>query len=137
MNRMIPGLWRRLARFAGGERGTVSVEFVMWVPLLMTFLLVAVDTSTVFMRQANFWQVSRDTARLVSRYAMTEAEAASYAAAEAGFGEVRPQVDVTVDGGLVTVTISSDMAATAPFGILNFALGDQLRARITHAMEPS
>ena len=56
-----------LRTFGKKEDGSVTIEFVLWLPLLMALVLMATDASVAFMRQSHMWQVSRDTARIVSR----------------------------------------------------------------------
>ena len=123
-------------RFFDREGGAVTVEFVLWLPLLLAVLLVAVDASVLYMRQSNLWQVSRDTARIVSRHAMDEQTAETYAVLQSKLGSTIPTVDVQIAGPLVTVRMAADLAELAPIGILNFALTEQLSAEITHALEP-
>ena len=123
-------------RFVSRENGSTTIEFVLWLPLLVGVLIVAVDASVLYMRQSNLWQVSRDTARIVSRHAMDEATAEAYARQQATYGSYVPTVDVVMSGQAVTVTLAANLTEIAPIGIFNFALSDQLTASITHAMEP-
>lgn len=125
-----------MKRFMSREDGSTTIEFVLWLPLLVGVLMVAVDASVLYMRQSNLWQVSRDTARIVSRHGMTEGVAEAYARSEVQFGDYVPNVDVEIDGQLVTVTMSASLDQISPLGIFNFAVGEQLVASITHAMEP-
>ena len=89
-----------------------------------------------FMRQSHQWQVSREAARIVSRYGMTEAQAEAYVAREATVGEVVPTVDVRFDLANVIVETSMPIEAMTPFGTLNFVAGDKITSRVTHTMEP-
>lgn len=123
-------------RFFDREGGAVTVEFVLWLPLLLGVLLIAVDASVLYMRQSNMWQVSRDTARIVSRHAMDEDAARAYAVLQSKLGSTVPTVDVQISGPLVTVRMAADLDELAPIGIFNFALNEQLSAEITQALEP-
>jgi Flp pilus assembly pilin Flp len=125
-----------MKRFMSREEGSTSIEFVLWLPLLVAVLMVAVDASVLYMRQSNLWQVSRDTARIVSRHGMTEGIAEAYARSEVQFGDYVPAVDVVIDGQLVTVSMAASLDQVAPLGIFNFAVGDLLVASITQSMEP-
>ena len=75
-----------MKRFVNDLSGSVTIEFVLWVPMIFFFMLLATDASLAFMRQSQMWQVSRETARIVSRYGMDEAAAVSFAASGAKFG---------------------------------------------------
>ena len=126
----------RAGAFRRDESGNATIEFVMWFPLLVALLFFATDVTLTFMRQSHLWQVSRDTARIVSRYGMDEAEAEAYAARVGAIGGVSPTVDVIVTSTDVTVVMSVPPASITPFNTLRFAIGDRIRASVTHGMEP-
>ena len=127
----------KVKRFRRSERGAVSVDFVMWVPVLFAIILIATDATMAFMRQSHMWQVSRETARIVSRYGMDEATAEAYAQAEATISNTKPVVDVTLTSTDVTVTMSMPVTAMMPFNTLGFALDDNISTIVTHALEPT
>lgn len=127
----------KLGCFRRNENGGVTIEFVLWLPLLVSLFLIATDATVAFMRQSQMWQVSRDTARIVSRYGMTETAAETYAIRNAGFGATVPAVDVQTNGMEVTVEIVTPASAMTVFGTLNFAMGTNITTRVVHAMEPS
>lgn len=124
--------------FLARERGGVTVEFVLWVPVFFSLVLLSADASLLFLRQSNFWTVSRDTARIVARHGMGREAAEDWAAEHARIGDYRPDVAVRIDPvrDTVTVTISGKAAAMAPFGMMRFALGDRISAAVTQVREP-
>ncbi|SFB79256.1 TadE/TadG family type IV pilus assembly protein [Tropicimonas isoalkanivorans] len=122
--------------FQKDEDGSVTIEFVLWVPFFAIFLLFAVDATLVFMRQSQMWQISRETARIVSRYGMDEVTAETFAKAYGTVGSTTPTVDVILGTAEVSVDMQLPLAALAPFGILKFAVGDKVAVHVTHAMEP-
>ena len=128
----------RLKAFWRGEGGSVTVEFALWVPVLLGVLFLSVDASMLFSAQSNYWNISRDTARVVSRHAMTEAEAEAYARERARVSSYTPEVQVTVDGqaNTVTVTITADTHALMPFDVTGFALGRVMSVQVTQSLEP-
>ena len=125
-----------MKHFTKDSSGSVTIEFVLWVPIMFLFLLFAIDSSLAFMRQSQMWQVSRETARIVSRYGMDEATAEAYASSRAVFGTTAAAADVTFGSGDVQVTMSVPIGALAPFGTLNLIMADLFTTRVTHAMEP-
>jgi len=127
---------RPFRSFRDNDEGSVTIEFVLWLPLLFALILIATDASVAFMRQSQMWQVSRDTARIVSRYAMDDTAAKTYAEQNAAFGNVVPMVSVDGTGSQVVVAISTPAEAMTIFGTLNFALDDSITTRVVHAMEP-
>ncbi len=128
---------RRLRRFRREEDAGVTIEFVLWLPLLCFLFLVATDATVAFMRQSQMWQVSRDTARIVSRHGMTQSVAETYARENAAFGSTTPAVLVQTTGTQVIVAIQTPANEMTVFGTLNFALGENITTRVVHAMEPS
>ncbi len=136
MTAMLKSARRMLLSFVNRSEGGVSVEFVLWMPVFVGLIAVIADASFMFMRQANFWNVSRDTARIVSRHALDAEEAEAYARDMARFGSYSPDVKVLVGDQTVTVTISGKAEAMAPFGVLGFAIGDTVSARVTQSLEP-
>ena len=126
-----------MKRFRKDSEGSVTVEFVMWVPVFALILLLVVDASVVFMTQSNYWSVSRDTARLVARHAMTADAAETYAVNNALWRNVSPTVAVNIDNATVTVTVGAPSSRIAPFGVLGFAVGSMVSASITQTLEPT
>jgi hypothetical protein len=125
-----------LRSFRRDEGGSTTIEFVLWLPLLLTLLLFATDVTLAFMRQSQVWQVSRETARIVSRHGMDELAAEAYAREIGTVGTSVPEVDVSVDGAEVVVTMSLPSSSLTPFNTLGVLLGDRITTRVTHTMEP-
>lgn len=126
----------RLAAFARETRASVTVEFVMWVPVFCGLLMLFADTSLTYMNQSNFWNVSRETARIVARHGFDAEAAVAFAETHASFGHYQPKAQVTIDGSTVTVTIIADARAVSLFGILNFAGDQTIQASVTDVLEP-
>ena len=128
----------KIGSFLRRERGGVTVEFVLWVPVFFSLVLLSADASLLFLRQSNFWTVSRDTARIVARHGMETEAAEDWAAEQARIGDYRPEVAVEIDPvrDTVTVTITGAAASMAPFGMMRFALGDRISAAVTQVREP-
>jgi Flp pilus assembly protein TadG len=125
-----------LSSFKKDESGSTTVEFVLWIPFIFAFILIAADATLAFMRQSQMWQVSRETARIVSRHGMNETTAEAFAQLNATIGATAPQVDVSFASGDVTVSIEMPMEALAPFGVLAFVTEDTMTTTVTHTMEP-
>lgn len=69
-----------VCRFLHDERGTMSIEFVLWVPILVALLIAAIDATTLFVMHSEMSSVARDTARRMATGVLrTEAEAEAYA----------------------------------------------------------
>lgn len=130
------GLKARMKRFARNECGTSTVEFVIMVPVFTGLLTLMADATALYLQQSNYWNMARDTARLVSRHAMTDAEAEAYLASRFGAGRLSETVSVVSGPTFVTVTVSADAREITPFGIVAFATGQRVAATVTASMEP-
>ena len=132
-------LRQKIRSFTEDDRGLVAGTLwglFMWTPLIMALLLLAVDATMAFMRQSHLWQVSREAARIVSRFEMTEAQAETYVRQQAEINGVQPTVDVRFEFANVIVESSLGIQTAAPFGALRWVAGETINARVTHAMEP-
>jgi Flp pilus assembly protein TadG len=59
-------LTRSVGRFLQCEGGSSTVEFVLWVPLVIMVLMLIVDASMLFMTRSHAMRVLQDTNRLYS-----------------------------------------------------------------------
>lgn len=127
---------RRFVAFLRDDRGSATVEFVLMVPMFTGLLMLMTDASMLYLQHSKLMNVSRDTARIVSRYAMTAAEAEAYAKQAASTQTSAATAKVTVANGFVTVEVSTASKESAPFGIVKFAVGSTIVATTTNTMEP-
>ena len=122
--------------FTDDERGGITVEFVLWAPVFAALIAGATDITLAFMNQSNFWNVARDTARIVSRHAMTVDEAKAYAEENAVFANAEPTAVVTVDATEVIVTITAPASTIDAFGIFGIFKDTTIKAEVRHRLEP-
>jgi len=62
---------RRLRHFGSCSDGTVTVEFVVWIPILLIILAFTADACQLYLIQADVWSVARDAARRMSIQQLT------------------------------------------------------------------
>lgn len=129
-------LARVLKRFYTDSQGGLTIEFVMWVPVLVGLISLAVQTSMIFTTQSNYWSVARDTARIVARHAMTKTAAETYATSRAATSLTTPTVEVTISGAAVTVEIAAPAASITPFNGIDVLSDVTIGASVTQALEP-
>ncbi|WP_167853459.1 TadE/TadG family type IV pilus assembly protein [Roseovarius aestuariivivens] len=123
--------------FRRDTEGSASVEFVLWMPIFFGILMLVIDASILFMTQSNYWNVSRDTARLVSRHAMDATAAEAYAKARASNGWATPTAEVTITNSTVTVNLSAPARDLSVFNAIGFVLDEEIDATVIQSMEPS
>ena len=120
------------------EDGSMAIEFVIMVPLFVAMISGVVDLSRIYVDQANYYNIARDTARIVARHGMTVDTAKEYAASRVTeLSNTTPTVNVTSTTTDVTVTISAPVQVLAKFDFLDFLSGTWLSASVTHALEPN
>ena len=60
------GISRSIRRFGRCENGAATIEFVLWLPIVVMILLLIVDASMLFMGRTQAIRVLQDTNRLYS-----------------------------------------------------------------------
>lgn len=101
------GIGRKLRQFIGDEQGSFSIEYVLWIPLIMTIIVLTFDVTLTFNGVARMWDIARDTARRVATEEMTVAEGKAYA--ESVFttsGTYTVSIDDSTDNVIVTISAS-------------------------------
>ncbi len=121
------------------DSGSVTVEFVLWVPIFLVILGIMVDVSMMFLTQSNLWQVARDTARQISIRQLTTVTAAKNYAETAGtFSGNRPTATIAINNATQTVTVqlAVPIRDVGVFGVLNIGGNNDLVASVTSRLEP-
>ena len=62
---------RCLDSFIRDEKGAVTIEFVLWVPVIMALVAIVIDATTIYITHSEMWNVARDTARRMSSALIT------------------------------------------------------------------
>lgn len=129
---------RRLRPFVRDE-GTVTVEFMLWIPLIFTIILFTVDVALIYLKQADMWNVARDISRRMSvDSALTNANAQTQAQAQL-FNSLS-SATITATGGTVAgtdkvVTIQIGLCQASLFGVVGCYGSFTLTSRVTMASE--
>lgn len=131
-------LRKPLSSFLRADAGSATVEFALWVPVFIGILLLGADASAAFTRQSNFWSVSYETARIVSRHGLDAEAGANFARDHMRIGGYTPEVAVTIDQmtQTVTVLVTADFGKMAPFGILAIGLDQRISFAVSQTLEP-
>src|ERR1700680_651165 len=70
----------RLARFGREQRGSITVEFVIWIPVFLVIMGFIADATMLYLTQADMWNVARDTARRMTTGQLSATAAQTFAA---------------------------------------------------------
>jgi Flp pilus assembly protein TadG len=124
-----PDILRVAQRFCRRERGGVTIEAVLWMPVFVAILCLVADASLIFGRKAEVLRVVQDANRALSvgRFQSDpdrDATEVTEAYVKDRINGLAPNatVDTTVTSGVIrtVVTIpSSDLTANTPIGFLD------------------
>ncbi len=106
------GAARRFTRRSRHDRGTVTAESAVVLPLVAAFAIVLVWMVTIGLAKVQTVDAARDAARALAR---GDDQGAAFAAAQLS-APAGAQVSVTRSGSTVSVTVASD--AVAPSWLL-------------------
>ncbi len=125
--------------FLGDEKGAVTIEFVLWVPIFVGMLVFVTDASIIYLTHSEMWSVARDTTRRMTTGQITSrAEARNYAASRLFLGSRTYVVDPTDPAfAEMNVTIAIGLDGATIFGFFfEPILGQSLVASVTMRKEP-
>jgi len=129
--------WPGAPKFLRDERGTATIEFVLWVPVLMVVLIAATDATILYLHHTEMWNVSRDVARRVAVGDITEADAVNVVGNEMFLYSSAYTVSTSNPADLdVSIQIQTSIADASVFGFFKPVLGRYLTARVTMRREP-
>lgn len=129
--------------FGRDEKGSATIEFVLWIPLFLALLVLVVDVSTIYVTHTEMWNVARDTARRMAKGDMTAAQAKAYAEGAMSLRDFPYQVETDYDttNDVVQVIIKLQLGETTIIGPwmltrpLTLAAGD-IAARVVMRAVP-
>ena len=136
--------WKRQAALLVSDAGTVTVEFMLWMPLIFTLILFAIDVALIYLNQANMWTAARDQARRLSvssTYTNTNAATNGQAELFSSLQTACNSTCVVATGGTTAgtdkvVTIQIPLCQASLFGIVGcYDATLKLTARVTMASE--
>ena len=110
---LIKRLQACLRRFRSQERGSWTIEAVIWTPMLVILMTFCVNITAAFYNEAQIVHVVQNVARLHSlgRFADdAEAEAEMTSQLNSFLGNATYTVDAQINGPIVTTSV--DIAAT-------------------------
>ena len=132
-------------RFIRDEQGSATIEFVLWVPLIVALVAIVIDATTLYITHTEMWNVARDTARqMTTGVIATEDDARTCAANGMRLRSDLPYyVDASYDpaaGATVVIALRlndiSIMGSSFLFSPLTI-LGGDLAARVKMRPDPN
>lgn len=129
---------RRLSSFfRRDERGSVTVEFVLWFPFFIVILAVITDFVFIYMTNSSMWNAARTAARAMSVRMVDKDGAADMITdilIRGGTYEYRLTIDDASSD--VSAAIRIDIGQASIFGILTPLVDEDLIAAVKMEKEP-
>jgi len=126
-------------RLLACDGGSVSVEFMLWMPLVFLIILFTIDVALIYLKQADMWNVARDQARQMSvstTYNPTAAQLKQNLFNSLKGGVTATQTGATLAGTNKVVTFTIPLCQTSLFHVVGcFDNTLTLTARVTMASE--
>ena len=137
---------RGVLTFLRDDRGSQSIEFVLWLPIIGALLVLISYASILYTTQTEMWNVARDTARRMTTGVLeVGAPAEDYAQSQLTLYEIFGagyEVTATEDPVTSTITVVITLAVTDGsfdagfFGAFSL-VGGTLAARVVMRAEPA
>ena len=136
----------RISRFLNDERGSQTIEFILWIPVIVALMVTVIDAATLYLAHAEMETVARDTARrmmtgVINGVDATAAEdaAIAYASGRLSYYDYPHTVTATWDpDNSMVVNISTKVSYAVPFGyLITAALPGNMAAHVAMRGDPS
>ncbi len=129
---------RSVFTFLRAEKGAVTIEFVLWVPIFVGLFVFVTDASIIYLTHSEMWSAARDTTRrMTTGEITTKAEARDYTAARLFLGSRTYVIDPELASSDLNITIAIGLDDAAIFGFFfKPILGQSLVASVTMRKEP-
>lgn len=128
---------RCMSRFLRDQKGAVTIEFTVLVPIFVLLLVFFADAAVIYMTHSEMFKVARDTARRMSTGQLeTASEVEAHAAQHLFLGQ-RTYTVLANFGGVKRVTVRVPVGEAAIFGAwFKPVLGRTLEASAAMRSEP-
>jgi Flp pilus assembly protein TadG len=124
-----------IGRFLRDERGSFTIEFVLWVPLFAFLLMVASDASFMYLTVTRMENAARDAVRQVSIGRLDSATVQTYVAGGLDAGPYNVSLDCSTSE-VACITITRPVASIVTFNVFSSLLGQSIGAETRMRLEP-
>lgn len=124
-----------IGRFLKDERGSFTIEFVLWVPLFAFLLMLASDASFMYLTLTRMENAARDAVRQVSIGRLDADTVDSYVAGGLDAGPYEVSIECSTSE-IACITISRPVATIVTFDVLSSLVGQSVGAETRMRLEP-
>ena len=129
---------RSVFTFLRAEKGAVTIEFILWVPVFVGLLVFVTDASIIYLTHSEMWSVARDTTRrMTTGQFTTPTQARGYAAAHLFLGSRTYVIEPEFRSADMNIKIAIGLGDAAVFGFFfKPILGQSLLVDVVMRKEP-
>ena len=130
---------RNILSFVRDDRGSQTIEFMLWIPIFVGLLIIVMDATTIYITHTEMENVARDTARRMIK-GLAPADAIDHAVNEMRLRNYPYTVTATFDPDTgADVSIAIQTGAIGIIGYLNpVAINSAvIRARVFMRPDPT
>lgn len=124
-----------IRRFLADERGSFTIEFVLWVPLFAFLLMLTSDASFMYLTMTRMENAVRDATRQVSIGRLSRDEVPDYVQGELDAGPYEVSTDCSTDE-FACVRVSRTVNSIVTFNVLTALIGETVGAETRMRLEP-
>lgn len=133
---MSPRLGTLVKKFRRDERGSATIEAVLWLPFFVIFFVMIADVSLVFFRQTDVLRVVQDGNRALSVGRLGSAsEVETFVKDRISPLTNAAQVTTTVDNGVIDTRALVPVEDLVAVGMFNFLSGYYVAVESSHYVE--
>lgn len=119
------------------DSGSVSIEYVLWLPLFILLVFTIVDVSLMFTANARMWDAAREGARRMAIHNMTPEQTATYIEEKLSTEKRTYEVTTNDSGNEVDINVQIGFRDAAVFGhMMGDADWGKLSANVIMLKEP-
>ncbi len=131
---------RGILTFLRDDRGSQTIEFILWIPIFVALLTIVIDATTLYLTHTEMSNVARDTARRITTgHIMNKTDAEAHAASAMGLRDYPYVVSATNDlntGVEVVIAVNvKDMSIISFLSPLTI-LGGTITSRVVMRPDP-
>ena len=130
---------RGILSFLRDDRGSQSVQFLLWVPVFVALLIIVMDATTLYITQTEMENVARDTARRIVK-GLPPDLARDNALNSMSLRDLPYSVVATFDpaiGADVTIALLSEDRSYLAYANTLMILGTTIGARVIMRPDPT
>jgi Flp pilus assembly protein TadG len=113
-------------RFARKEDGAATIEAVLWLPVFVLIMALAVDVTMIFHAHSRVLRVVQDVNRAVSVGRIEDTEDAEDKMVQMLPNYDYVEADVAYEDGIITSTVTVPVTSVVAVGIVNSLLGHDI-----------